>query len=107
MAGVGNDRTAVRYRSIRPDDTAMRARLRALAGERRRFGYRRLGLLPSREDVVLNHKKQRRLYADERLRVQRRSGRKRTLGTRAPIASPDGPNQRWSLDLVSESLSDG
>ncbi len=85
----------------------MRARLRAWAGERRRFGYRRLGLLLSREGVVLNHKKLRRLYAEERLQVQRRSGRKRALDTRAPIASPDGPNQRWSLDFVSDSLSDG
>ena len=104
---LGADRTAVRYRSIRPDDAATRARLRALAGERRRFGYRRLGLLLSREGVVLNHKKLRRLYAEERLQVRRRGGRKRALGTRAPIAVPDGPNQRWSLDFVSDSLSDG
>ena len=104
---LGADRTAVRYRSIRPDDAATRARLRALAGERRRFGCRRLGLLLSREGLVLNHKKLRRLYAEERLPVRRRGGRKRALGTRAPIAVPDGPNQRWSLDFVSDSLSDG
>ena len=104
---LGADRTAVRYRSVRPDDAATRARLRALAGERRRFGYRRLGLLLSREGLVLNHKKLRRLYAEERLQVRRRGGRKRALGTRAPIAVPDGPNQRWSLDFVSDSLSDG
>ena len=105
---LGADRTAVRYRSMRPDDAATRARLRALAGERRRFGYRRLGLLLSREGVVMNHKKlRRRLYAEERLQVRRRGGRKRALGTRAPIAVPDGPNQRWSLDFVSDSLSDG
>lgn len=104
---LGTDRTAVRYRSVRPDDAATRARLRALAGERRRFGYRRLGLLLSREGVMLNHKKLRRLYAEERLQVRRRGGRKRALGARAPIAVPDGPNQRWSLDFVSDSLSDG
>ncbi len=91
---LGADRTAIRYRSIRPDDAATRARLRALAGERRRFGYRRLGLLLSREGVVLNHKKLRRLYAEERLQVRRRGARKRALCTRAPIAVPDGPNQR-------------
>ena len=84
------DRTAVRYRSVRPDDAAARAQLRALAGERWRFGYRRLGLLLSREGLVLNHEKLRRLYAEERLQVRRRGGRKRALGTRAPIAVPDG-----------------
>ena len=104
---LGADRTAIRYRSIRPDDAAVRVRLRALAGERRRFGYRRLGFLLSREGVMLNHKKLRRLYAEERLQVRRRGGRKRALGTRAPIAVPDGPNQRWSLDFVSDTLSDG
>ena len=55
----------------------------------------------------MNHKKLRRLYAEEQLQVRRRGGRKRALGTRAPIAAPDGPNRRWSLDFVSDTLSDG
>ena len=61
------DRSAVRYRSLRPDDGAVRARLRELAGLRRRFGYRRLHILLQREGIALNHKKLRRLYRDERL----------------------------------------
>jgi putative transposase len=65
---LGVDRSAVRYRSCRPEDPELRARLRSLAGERRRFGYRRLGLLLSREGVRLNHKKLRRIYSEERLR---------------------------------------
>lgn len=56
---------------------------------------------------MLNHNKLRRLYAEEWLQVRRRGGRKRALGTRASIAVPVGPNQRWSLDFVSDSLSDG
>ena len=52
----------MRYRSIRPDDAAVRARLRGLAAERRRFGYRRLLILLRREGVHMNHKKLRRLY---------------------------------------------
>jgi putative transposase len=84
----------------------IRDRLRELAGERRRFGYRRLHILLSREGVHLNHKKLRRLYREERLQVRRRGGRKRALGTRAPIALPRGPNQRWSLDFVSDAFTD-
>ena len=91
----------------RGDDAATRARLRALAAERRRFGYRRLGLLLKREGLAPNQKKLRRIYAEERLQVRRRSGRKRALGTRAPIALPDAPNQRWSLDFMSDTLTDG
>ena len=73
----------------------MRARLRELAAERRRFGYRRLHILLRREGISMNHKKLRRLYREERLQVRRRGGRKRALGTRAPMALPQGPNQRW------------
>src|SRR5258708_29143010 len=54
----------------------------------------------------INHKRLRQLYAEERLQVRRRGGRKRALGTRAPIALPRGPNQRWSLDFVSDAFTD-
>ena len=104
---IGSDRSSVRYRSCRPDDAAIRQRLRSLAAERRRFGYRRLHILLRREGTQVNHKKLRRLYAEERLQVRRRGGRKRALGTRAPLALPQGPNQRWSLDFVHDQLSDG
>ncbi len=104
---LGADRSAVRYRCRRGDEAALRARLRSLSGERRRFGYRRLGLLLRREGLVMNHKKLRRLYGEERLQVRRRGGRKRALGTRAPMALPQGPNQRWSLDFMSDTLADG
>ena len=96
---IGVDRSSVRYRSRRPDDGAIRTRLCELAAFRRRFGYRRLYILLRREGLHLNHKKLRRLYAEERLQVHRRGGRKRALGTRAPLALPQGPNQRWSLDF--------
>jgi putative transposase len=104
---LGADRSTVRYRSVRPPDTEIRTRLRDLAVERRRFGYRRLGNLLEREGMALNHKKLLRLYREEKLTVRRRSGRKRALGTRAPMTIPQGPNQRWSLDFVSDALSDG
>jgi putative transposase len=106
-SALGTDRTSVRYRSRRPDDMAIRTRLRELASVRRRFGYRRLHILLRREGIVMNHKKLRRLYREERLQVRRRSGRKRALGTRAPMALPQGPNQRWSLDFLSDAFADG
>ncbi len=103
---IGADRTSVRYRGSRPDDGVIRARLRELAATRRRFGYRRLHILLRREGTQMNHKKLRRLYAEERLQVRRRGGRKRALGTRAPMVLPQGPNQRWSMDFVSDTLTD-
>jgi putative transposase len=104
---LGVDRSSVRYRSTRPEDAALRMRLRDLATQRRRFGYRRLHILLTREGLVMNHKKLRRLYREERLQVRRRGGRKRALGTRAPLTMPQGPNQRWSLDFQLDALADG
>jgi putative transposase len=104
---LGADRTSVRYRSRRLDDATVRARLRELAAIRRRFGYRRLHILLTREGIVMNHKKLRRLYREERLQVRRRGSRKRALGTRAPMTLPQGPNQRWSLDFLSDAFADG
>jgi putative transposase len=64
-SALGTDRTSMRYRSRRPDDMAVRTRLRELASVRRRF--HRLHILLRREGVVMNHKKLRRLYCEERL----------------------------------------
>jgi putative transposase len=60
-----------------------------------------------RQGVTIDWKKLYRLYREERLTVRKRGGRKRALGTRAPMTIPQGPNQRWSLDFVSDTLTDG
>lgn len=85
----------------------MRTRLKDLSSERRRFGYRRLHVLLRREGWQVNWKKLYRIYKEEGLSLRKRGGRKRALGTRAPMEIPPGPNQRWSLDFVSDSLSCG
>jgi putative transposase len=103
---LGTDRTSVRYQAIRPDDEELRERLKTLAQERRRFGYRRLHILLRREGHAVNRKRVQRLYREERLTVRRRGGRKRAMGTRRPIATPGAANQRWSLDFVSDQLTD-
>ena len=104
---VGIEPKTCRYVSRRQDDGAVRVRLRALAGERRRFGYRRLHILLARDGVKLNHKRLFRIYREERLGVRKRGGRKRALGTRSPMVLPEAANQRWSLDFVSDALSSG
>lgn len=104
---IGCCRMTIRYKSTRPGDGALRERMTELARERRRFGYRRLHVLLKREGYVVNHKKLFRLYREERLAVRRRGGRKRATGTRAPMLVPLRPNERWSLDFVSDQLTDG
>ena len=74
------DRRSYRNRSRRGDDGPLRGRLRELAAERRRFGYRRLGWMLGREGITVNLKKVYRLYREEGLAVRRRRGRRRTVG---------------------------
>ena len=101
------DRSSIRYQSVRSDDAELRSRMKAIAAERRRFGYRRLHVMLQREGFEVNEKKIRRLYTEEKLQVKRRGGRKRALGTRRPMQIPTGPNQRWSLDFVHDAFTDG
>jgi putative transposase len=101
------DCRSYRYRSQRGDDAPLRSRLRELAAERRRFGYRRLGWMLRREGTTVNLKKVYRLYREEGLTVRRRRGRRRAVGMRAPIVLPQASNQRWSLDFVADQIADG
>ncbi len=101
------NRASVRYQATRPDDGDLRDRLKALAQERRRFGYRRLHVMLRREGHVVNRKRVQRIYREERLTARRRGGRKPAMGTRRPLETPLVANQRWSLDFVSDQLTDG
>ncbi|UXC90619.1 MULTISPECIES: IS3 family transposase [unclassified Sphingobium] len=104
---IGADRKSMRYRSQREDDADLRSKLRELAQQRRRFGYRRLHILLRREGVVINRKKTQRLYSEEKLAVRRRRNRRRAIGARAPAPVLALPNQRWSLDFVHDQLATG
>jgi len=97
----------VRYSFTRPPDTALRERMKALAAERRKFGYRRLAIFLRRDGFACNIKKVRRIYREENLMVRRRKGRKKAIGTRTPLPKPDSVNQVWSLDFMSDALVDG
>jgi transposase InsO family protein len=97
---VGADRTMVRYRSRRPPETELRTRLRDLANERRRFGYRRLFILLRNEGEASGVNRIYRLYREEGLSVRKRKARRRATGTRAPILVEARPNARWSIDFV-------
>jgi len=98
------ERSTARYERHGRDDTPVRRRLRELAAEKRRYGYRRLHVLLRREGVLVNHKRVERIYREEGLSVRRRK-RKRAAGARAETwLQATAPDQRWSLDFVSDAL---
>ena len=97
----------VRYRSRRPPDTELRTRLRELANERRRFGYRRLFILLRRSGEPSGINRIYRLYREEGLGVRKRRARRRAVGTRAPIPVEAVANARWSADFVHDQFACG
>ena len=106
LVGVG--RATARYRPReRPDDGVLRSRLLALAGERPRFGYRRLHALLRREGVVVNHKRIERLYREDGLAVRRRGRKRVARAGRGRPAPPSRPNEQWALDFLGDALASG
>ena len=100
-------RSTKRYRSRRDGQQSLRTRIRELAAEHPRYGYRRLWVLLRREGVVVNHKRVQRLYRQEGLAV-RRKRRKKIAGTqRQPMTCPTRPDVHWCMDFTSDQLADG
>lgn len=87
---AGADRKKVRYQPRRAPDTVLRCRLRELANERRRFGYRRLFVLLRREGEPSGINRIYRLYSEDGLTVRKRKARRKALGTpdRSPCKRP-------------------
>jgi putative transposase len=104
---VAADRKMIRYRSRRPADVELRARLRDLANQRRRFGYRRLFILLREQGEPSGINRIYRLYREEGLTVRRRKARRKAIGTRTPILIEAKVNARWSLDFVHDQLAQG
>jgi len=104
---TGFPRSTIRYQSVGPTQDALRTRIRALALERPRWGYRRIHVLLRREGWTVNRKRVYRLYRDEGLAVRRKGKRKRSQVPRIERAPLGGPGERWSLDFVHDTLSSG
>ena len=105
---VGLSRSVLSYRSAKQrSDARLQGRLRELAAERKRFGYRRLHVLLRREGYVVNLKKVYRLYREADLAVRRRKRRRGLAVARQPLQLPSCANQVWSMDFVMDSLANG
>lgn len=101
-------RTVLHYEpNVQPESEQLKARLVELAGERRRFGYRRLHALVRREGVQANHKRIYRRYTDAGLSVNRRKRRHGVAVERQALERPTRHNQVWSMDFVSDALANG
>jgi putative transposase len=104
---VGLPRASYDYRPVARNDDKLRERIRDLAHQRRRFGCPRIHLLLRREGLVVNHKRTERIYREEGLSLRRRKRRKTAAMARVILPTPTGPNERWSMDFVTDSIVTG
>lgn len=104
---VGCHRATARYEARPPAEEQVRARLRVLAAERPRFGYRRLAILLRREEGAINHKRIYRLYRAEGLSVRRRARKRVARTIRAPMSPPQRGGEVWAIDFMQDTLADG
>jgi len=104
---VGLTRASYDYRPKVRDDTELREKIRELAHQRRRFGCPRIHLLLRREGLVVNHKKTERIYREEGLSLRKRKRRKTAAMARVILPTALRPNERWSMDFVTDSIVTG
>jgi putative transposase len=97
----------MRYESTKSEEGLLKDRITSIAHEKRRYGYRRIHVLLKREGIKINHKKLFRIYKHLGLKVLKRGGRKRALGTRVVPMALTKKNQEWSLDFVHDVLESG
>jgi len=104
---MGISRSLFAYQSRRPDDTELKAKLVELAGQKRRYGYRRLHVLLLRQGLRVNRKRTYRIYREAGLAVRRRKRKRIAAVERKPAIAALSPNTSWSMDFVADGLADG
>ena len=105
---MGMAQASYDYRPVAADrDERLRERMRELAHQRGRFGCPRIHVLLQREGRVVNHKRTERIYREEGLSLRKRKRKKTAAMTRVTSPAPERPNQRWSMDFVTDSLVTG
>jgi putative transposase len=100
-------RASYDYQPVADHDDELRERIRELAHQRRRFGCPRIHLLLRREGLVVNHKRTERIYREEGLSLRKRKRKKTAAMTRVILPVPTRPNERWSMDFVTDSIVTG
>jgi len=110
---IGMQRGSWRYRRRDRNEAALRARLRELAGERPRFGYRWLWVFLRRERTsdgeprwLVNHKRVYRLYREEWLSMRCKKRKRFRTEARVPVTLPTRANDVWTMDLSGPGIFD-
>jgi len=100
-------RSTMRYRPAAREGDELVNRLRALAVEHPRYGYRMLTLKRQQEGLCVNHKRVNRVYREHSLQLPKRRRKRIRSAKRVPLTLSSRPNERWSMDLMVNMVEDG
>jgi putative transposase len=101
-------RSTYHYRSRRPEQAALKQRIREIAEARVRYGYRRIWIILRREGWPINAKRVYRLYKLEGLTMRHKPPRRRVAAKiREDRCPATAPNQIWAMDWMYDQLFDG
>lgn len=101
-------RSSLRYQSrLAAKDAPVRARMRELASQYPRYGYRRIRVFLGRDGHQLGVHRAHRLWRDSGLQVPRKRPRRRVAARRPRPLPAAGPNQVWAYDFVFDSCANG
>ena len=104
---VGMSGSVLRYQVRDDGNERLRGRLKELAGQHRRHGYRMLHSRLTHEGWAVNVKRTYRIYREEGLMVRKRRRKKLPVTERQPLVRPSAPNEVWSMDFLFDELADG
>jgi putative transposase len=102
------DRSTYRYRSRRPDQAGLEARIKEICATRVRYGYRRVHVLLRREGWDVNIKRTHRIYNELGLQLRNKTPKRRVKAKlRDDRKAATRPNETWAMDFVHDQLATG
>lgn len=102
------DTSTFHYRSRRPDQAGLKARIREICETRVRYGYRRVQVLLQREGWQVNHKRTYKLYRELGLQLRNKVPKRRVRAKLRDDRRPaDRPNDVWAMDFLHDQLATG
>ena len=104
---IGISRTTCQYQSKPKDDTDVQEALTALTTKHATIGYWQCCYRLWNKGYRWNHKRIYRVYTDMKLNIRRKAKKRLPERVKQPLIIPAAPNQMWSIDFMSDTLTDG
>ena len=100
-------RTSYQYKNKPKDDSALQDALTSVIDKHPSIGFWQSFHRLRNRGLPWNHKRVRRVYRQMKLNIRRRAKKRLPERVKQPLVIPSGPNQTWSIDFMSDALTDG